>query len=69
MAHIRERDAKAVIPPRRNQTKQRSYDRNLYADRSKFERLLVELNTEVATHYSKTASSYLAMVHVAVIRI
>lgn len=61
--------AEAVIPPRRNRTEQRSFDRNLYADRNKVERLFNRLKhyRRVATRYEKTAGSFLAMVQVAAI--
>ena len=66
---IKATGAEAVIPPRRNRTEQREYDRNLYADRNKIERLFNRLKhyRRVATRYEKTARSYLAMVQVAAI--
>ena len=61
--------AEAVIPPMRHRRVQRPYDRNLYADRNKVERLFGRLKhyRRVATRYEKTAQSYLAMVQVAAI--
>lgn len=58
--------AEAVTPPRRNRTLQRTYDKNLYKDRNKIERLFNRLKhyRRVATRYEKTASRYLAMVEV-----
>ena len=61
--------AEVVIPPKRNRTEQRGYDKNLYADRNKVERLFNRLKhyRRVATRYEKTAESFLAMVQVAAI--
>lgn len=69
IAQIESSGAEAVIPPRRNRTLQRDYDRNLYADRNKVERLFNRLKhyRRVATRYEKTARRYLAMVQVAAI--
>ncbi|MGI9175366.1 MAG: transposase, partial [Rhodothermales bacterium] len=55
--------------PRRNRKEQRSFDRNLYADLGKVERLFNRLKhyRRVATRYEKTAESFLAMVQVAAI--
>lgn len=61
--------AEVVIPPRRNRKAQRAYDRNLYADRNKVERLFNRLKQyrRVATRYDKTARNYLAFVEVGAI--
>lgn len=69
IAQIVSSGAEAVIPPRRNRTLQRTYDKNLYKDRNKIERLFNRLKhyRRVATRYEKTASRYLAMVQVAAI--
>jgi transposase len=69
IAHIEEIGAEVVIPPKRNRTRQRAYDRNLYADRNKVERFIGRIKhyRRVATRYEKTATSYLAMVQVAAI--
>ena len=66
---MRAAGATAVIPPKRNRKVLRQYDRNLYADRNKVERLFNRLKQyrRVATRYEKTARSYLAMVQVAAI--
>ena len=59
--------ADVVIPPKRNRTEPREYDRNLYADRNKIERLFNRLKhyRRVATRYDKLGRNYLAFVHVA----
>jgi transposase len=56
-----------VIPPKANRVDQREYDKNLYADRNKIERFfnLLKNNRRIATRYDKTASSFLAFVHLA----
>lgn len=67
VAHIEATGAEAVIPSRRTNRHQRSYDANLYADRNKVERLIGRLkqHRRVATRYDKTAASYLSFVYVA----
>lgn len=69
VAQIESSGAEAVIPPKSNRTVQRSYDRNLYADRNKIERLFNRLKhyRRVATRYDKRAQNYLAFVQVACI--
>jgi putative transposase len=61
----------AVIPPKRNRLDQRPYDENLYADRNKIERFFNRLKgyRRIATRYDKTASSFLAFVHLACVLI
>ena len=67
LAQIAASGAEAVIPPTAASVERRAYDRNLYADRNKVERLFNRLKhyRRVATRYEKTARNYLAMVHVA----
>lgn len=62
-------EAEAVIPPKANRIDQRDYDRNLYADRNKVERLFNRLKhyRRVATRYDKRGRNYLAFVEVACI--
>ncbi|WP_157580375.1 IS5 family transposase [Rudanella lutea] len=57
----------AIIPSKVNRVEQRVIDENLYADRNKIERYFNRLKQyrRVATRYEKTASSFLAMVHLA----
>ena len=56
-----------VIPPKSSRLDQRPYDENLYADRNKIERFFNRLKgyRRVATRYDKTASSFLAFIHLA----
>ena len=56
-----------VIPPKASRIDQRAYDKNLYADRNKVERFfnLLKGYRRIATRYDKTASSFLAAIHLA----
>lgn len=60
-----ERGMEAVIPPKRNRTQQRSYDRFLYKLRHLIENALLYLKAwrGIATRYAKTSDSYLAAVN------
>lgn len=62
---IADRQAAPVIPPKSTRLDQRSYDRNLYADRNKIERFFGRLKEArgFATRYEKTAVSFLATAH------
>ena len=62
---IAKRNAKPVIPPKKNRRNQRAYDKNLHADRNKVERFFGRLKEArgVATRYEKTATSFLAIAH------
>lgn len=57
----------SVIPPKANRIDQREYDENLYEDRNKIERFfnLLKGYRRIATRYDKTATSFLAFVHLA----
>lgn len=57
----------AVIPSRRNRKKRRNFSKLLYRERNRVERFFCRLKQYrgLATRYEKTASSYLAMVHLA----
>jgi transposase len=63
--------AEAVIPPKRNRTDPRPYDRDRYKDRNLAERFWAKAKQyrRVATRYEKTARNFLAFVHVASIMI
>jgi transposase len=64
---LNQNDIEPVIPPRRSRTKQRTYDKNLYCDRNKIERLWNRLKhyRRIATRYDKTARNYLSFVFLA----
>ena len=55
--------AEAVIPPRSNRKKMRSYDEELYKDRNLVERLFQKLKhyRRIATRYERLARNYLSM--------
>lgn len=59
--------AQAVIPPKSNRNTLRVYDKALYKERNLIERLFNKLKhfRRVATRYDKTASAFLAFVHLA----
>jgi len=61
--------AQAVIPPKSNRKIQREYDTELYKERNHVERLFNKLKhfRRVATRYDKTATAFLAFVHIAAI--
>jgi transposase len=59
--------AQAVIPPKSNRNTLRVCDKALYKERNLIERLFNKLKhfRRVATRYDKTASAFLAFVHLA----
>jgi transposase len=59
--------AKAVIPPRSYRKKKRDYERILYRERNRIERLNCRLKDfrRIATRYDKTASAFLAFAFLA----
>ena len=56
-------EAIAVIPPRKNRTTQREYDKHLYRERNLVERVFQKLKhyRRIATRYERLATTYLAM--------
>src|SRR5439155_15884597 len=68
---IEERGAEPVIPPRKNRTEPREYDRVLYKERNKVERCvgLLKQFRRVATRYEKTARNFLGMATLAAIAV
>ena len=69
IAEITSQDAIAVIPPRRDRTKPRSYDETLYKRRNLIERFFGWLKQyrRVATRYDKLGVRYLGFVYFAAI--
>ncbi|CAA9571682.1 MAG: Mobile element protein [uncultured Thermomicrobiales bacterium] len=67
LAPLRAAGKTAVIPPRRNRTEQRAYDRDLYQTRHLIENFFCKLKQcrAIATRYDKTARNFLAAVHLA----
>ena len=59
--------ALAVIPPKSNRLIQRPYDEALYKEKNLVERLFNKLKhfRRVATRYDKTATSFMAFIHIA----
>jgi transposase len=57
----------AVIPPKSNRKIQREYDRDLYKARHLIENFFAKLKQyrAIATRYDKTASNFLAAIHLA----
>jgi transposase len=66
---LRRRRISPVIPTRRNERPQPTFDRDAYRERNKVERLINRLKQfrRVATRYEKRATNYLAMVTLAMI--
>ena len=62
-------DVVIVIPPKKNRTDQRDYDKELYKIRHLIENAFAVLKRwrGIATRYAKKTSSYLAAVHIACI--
>jgi transposase len=67
VASIRERGAKAVIPPRSNRLRARRFDKRTYKTRNLVERFVNRIKhyRRIATRYEKTARNYLSFVHLA----
>ena len=65
VALIHATGAEAVIPPRRNRTEQRPYDRHLYKDRNLVERFFNRLKQfrRIATRYEKLARNFTSMLN------
>jgi putative transposase len=68
---IEGKGAEAVIPPKKNRKVPRGYDKHLYKERNKVERLihLLKRYRRVATRYEKTDPNYLGFVYVAAVMI
>ncbi len=71
IAEIRSEGGVAVIPPRRNRTQTRAYDKEMYKRRNIIERFFHRLKQyrRVATRYDKLAVRYLGFVYFAAILI
>lgn len=66
-ARIAQVGAEAVIPPSPSRSLKPSYDRELYRERNRVERLIGALKhyRRVATRYDQTARNYLSFVQIA----
>jgi transposase len=66
---LKERHIKPVIPPRSNRKKTIRYNKKLYKERNRIERLFGHLKMQraVATRFDKLARSFLDTLHLATI--
>ena len=66
-AVLQARDAKAVIPPRRNRVIPIAHDREMYKWRHLIENFFAKIKEfrRIATRYDKTDTSYSAMIYLA----
>lgn len=69
VSFITQQESTAVIPSRSNQKSPRDYDRHLYRERNVIERMINKLKQfrRMATRYEKTASNFVALLHLAAI--
>jgi transposase len=65
-----ERGIRPVIPPRSNRVTPIRWNRRIYLERNRIERMIghLKINRAVATRYDKLASSFLDSLHIASIR-
>jgi transposase len=66
-ADLAKRSIVPVIPGRSNRRVKIEYDRTLYKQRNRIERMFghLKINRAIATRYDQLASSFLGMVHLA----
>jgi transposase len=64
------RGIRPVIPPRSNRIANIRWDRRIYLDRNRIERMIghLKVNRAVATRYDKLAQSFLDALHIVAIR-
>jgi transposase len=64
---LEEQGKTAVIPPKRNRTVQRAYDKDLYQARHLIENFFAKLKQyrAIATRYDKRASNFLGAIYLA----
>ena len=69
-ADLAERQIEPVIPGRSNRRVKIEYDRVLYKQRNRIERMFghLKINRAIATRYDQLANSFLGMVHLATAR-
>jgi transposase len=67
---LREAGVRPVIPARSNRNTQISWNKRLYRQRNRIERLIghLKVNRAIATRYDKLARSFLDMLHLASLR-
>lgn len=66
-AYLRRRGIRYTIPRRRDETRTGPFDRDVYRERNRVERLINRLKQfrRIATRYEKRAHNYLAMLTIA----
>jgi putative transposase len=66
-----EAGAEAVIPPRANRKTKRSYDKDLYKERNRVERVFSKLKhyRRIATRYDKSLANFIGAIKLAAIHI
>ena len=66
LAQAKAQGMEVVIPPKKNRTVQRPYDKALYKVRHRVENAFLHLKRwrGIATKYAKNAASFLAAVHI-----
>jgi transposase len=69
-AALRERHIRAAIPPRSHRKKPIRWNRRVYRERNRIERMIghLKVNRAIATRYDKLARSFLDALHLATIR-
>jgi len=67
---LAERSIRPVIPPRSTRKATIRWNRRIYKERNRIERMIghLKVNRAVATRYDKLASSFLDTLHIATIR-
>jgi transposase len=67
---VRKRRIKAVIPPKSNRKRQIRYDKALYRERNRIERVIghLKINRAVATRHDQLAESFLGVLNLAAAR-
>ena len=68
--NLTQRGIRPVIPPRSNRNAAIRWNRRIYLDRNRIERMIghLKVNRAVATRYDKLARSFLDALHLAAIR-
>jgi transposase len=69
-ADLKARGIRSVIPPRSNRKAAIRWNRRLYRQRNRIERMFghLKINRAIATRYDKLADSFLGMLHLAAMR-
>jgi transposase len=69
-ANLVAQDIRPVIPPRSNRKAVIRWNRRIYKERNRIERMIghLKINRAIATRYDKLANSFLDILHIAAIR-